>query len=47
MTDKDKMAVLVADGMTIRDVGRLLGVSRTRAQHLWREVCADVGEQAR
>jgi DNA-binding NarL/FixJ family response regulator len=41
---KAKLADMVAEGKSQREIATLLGISKSYASKLWREICAEVGE---
>ena len=37
---------LIADGLSIAEAGRAVGVSKSPAHRKWRRICAEMGERA-
>lgn len=36
---------LIADGMSIAEAGRAVGITKTPAHRKWRRICAEMGEK--
>jgi predicted XRE-type DNA-binding protein len=41
---KAQLADMVAEGKTQREISEILGISKSYASKLWREICAEMGE---